>query len=384
MTTIGSTSPTTGLPPPIAPTDSSNGVKRTRSESSNSEEAPPLKRPKIEERVVLDENCGDFCPIPAEVVNLILSYCKASALVRMGTTCRRLLYLADRAPMWRELCRIAKLSVKEGASYRLEFLSAIAQENFDAYHSKAHFFSAGRYIAVNKVRALACLDQAINSDIFWKGTTFSGRQVKAVCEKAQLFFTFEGFDRSAFAFGQIETIYSQLTAIITHSKSKDVIVNSTARLFQTVMKINDHGLRAIAYSSIWNELNAIRRDKQAVERIRNGTEYMLAFLPYLKKDSRWEPADLTQFRQNRGGLSTRECGRILKKCIADNTTFLWCQQLAKGQLAGMRFKRQTEEITDQQAYEMLESLCNSPDLIRTIHWDKLQTYMKQFKDQKRV
>ncbi len=382
MAAVGSTSPTTGSPPPISLAEPSNGVKRTRSESSDSKETPPSKRPKIEEQVVLDKNCGDFYLIPSEVVNYILSCCKASALVRMGTTCKHLLYLADRAPMWAELCRTAKLSVKEGASYRLEFLSAMAGYEVGTLRSAAEFFSAGRYTAVNRVRALACWDLAIDIQTFWNGTAVSRQQGNAVLGKANLFFTFEGFQRSAFAFGQIETIYSQLTAIIAHSKSKDVIAK--ARLFQIVMKINDHGLGPIDYSSIWNALNAIERDEQVEEQTRDEIEYMLALLPYLKADGRWVPADLAQFRQNQGGLSDSECVRILKKCVADNTTFLWCRQLAKAHLARMRLEKRTEEITDQQAYEMLESLCNSPDLIRMNPPDTLQDCMKQFKDQKRV
>ncbi len=378
MAAVGSapTSLTTGSLPPIPPADSSNAVKRTRSDSSDSKEAPSSKRQKTDDWMVSCENSGNFCPIPDDVVNYILSCCKASALVQMGATCRRLLYLADRAPMWRELCAIAKLSVKEESSYRRAFLSAIAENNFDAHCSKAHFFSNGKYTAINNWRALTCWDQAINIDAFWHGPKFSERQIAVVLKKANLFFRFDDFAKSAFAPGQIDVLYGQLLHIITTCPAKDTVAE--AHLLQRAMHINDVTLLAIPYSIIWNDFNTIRRDTQASQPVRDKAEYMLAFLSTFKLAHKWHAEDLTQFQQNQGDLPDAERAKIFKQCIKDSTAPLWCHQIAKILLVLLRRNHNIEEITDEEAYEMLQSLKNASSLISTIPMNTVDELIEEF------
>ncbi len=385
MTTIGSTPP---LPansslPPISPVEPSNSIKRSHPETSDSERGPPSKRAKTDERAVLDENCGDFYLLPDLVAYQILSYCKASALVRVGVTCKRLFYIADRTPMWGELCSRAKLSVKEGDSYRWVFLSAMIEGNPKAYRSKAHFFATERYGRVDYVRALACLDRAINMEPFLtKDRAFSEPQIEAVFQKAEIFFHPFNFNRSAFAPGQINALYDQLRHIFHTCSSK----NKTAKacVLHTVVQINDLGLAALSYSSIWNALNSIRQEQQASDEVRNAAEYLLAFLCQWKPDARWDPVDLAQFRQNRGNLPEAERSRILKKCLTDQAATRWMHQMAKMDLAMQRLYKKTEEITDKEAYEMLESLKNTPNRIPVILPDTLESVMQRFGDEKRI
>ena len=273
------------------------------------------------------------------------------------------------------MCQHAKLSVKEEASYRLAFLSAIAQDNFDAHCSRARFFSNGKYTNINKMRALTCWDQAINIDAFWNGTKFSDRQITAVLKKARMFFSFEDFRKTAFVPGQIDTIYSQLESIITFSHSTKIAAQ--AILLQTVMKINDPALMAIRYSSIWNALNIIRQSEQA-SKVRDRAEYMLAFLPAFKQNHRWERADLGQFRGRHLDLPNAERIRIFKQCIADSTAPLWSHQIAKIQLVLLRRKQNIEEITDEEAYEMLQSLEKAPFLISSIPMKTVEELLGEF------
>ncbi len=312
--------------------------------------------------MILDENCGAFCPIPDDAIDLILSYCKASALVRMGTTCRRLFYLADRTPMWRELCHVAKLSVKEGASYRRAFLSAIARQTPDAYTSQACFFSNNKYTQVDKVRALACCDYAINMQPFsMNDCAFSERQIEAVFQKGELFFNPFDFKKSTLAPGQIDALYDQLGRMIETCSSKDKVAK--ARLLYMVIQINDLGLALLPYSYFWHACDGIRKDQQVSDEVRNAAEYLLAFLPKWKPDGRWEPTTLAQFRQNQGELSLAERGKIFKKCLNDQAATPWMHPMATIYLALMRVFKETEEITDEEACEMLESLKNSPSLL---------------------
>ncbi len=376
MSFVGSTPSANNQPSLIPPADPSHAVKRTRSESSLPEEAPPSKRQRTDDWMVLCENSGSFYPIPNEIINHILSCCKASALVRMGTTCRRFLYVTDRAPMWKELCEHAKLSVKEEASYRLAFLSAIAQDNFDAHCSRARFFSNGKYTNINNMRALTCWDQAINIDAFWNGTKFSDRQITAVLKKAKMFFSFEDFRKTAFVPGQIDTIYSQLESIITFSHSPKIAAQ--ARLLQTVMKINDPTLIPITYSSIWNALNTIRQSEQA-SKVRDRAGYMQAFLRDFKQNHRWERSDLGQFRGRHLDLPNAERAKIFKQCIKDSTAPLWCHQIAKILLVLLRRSHNIEEITDEEAYEMLQSLKKAPFLISTISMNTVDVLIEEFR-----
>ncbi len=213
--------------------------------------------------MALCENSGAFYPISAEVIHLILSYCRASALVRMGITCQRLLYLADRAPMWQKLCRHAKLSVKKDASYRLEFLAAIGRGDFGAHVAKGNFFYKGTYIQIDNGRGFSCFDHAIQMEPFSKDRTFSERQIHVILLKASDFFSFLTFQRSAFAPGQIDLLYSQLQHLIATCPAGNKVAQ--ARLYQTAMRLNDSGLGVILYSSIWNAFNQIRHDKEASE-----------------------------------------------------------------------------------------------------------------------
>ncbi len=385
MAAVGST-PTflTTSPLPLIPSaDPSGSLKRPRPEFSDSEEIHLSKRAKTDGRVVLDENCGSFRPIPDEVVNYILSCCKASALARIGTTCKRLFYLTDRAPMWRELCAIAKLSVKEGDSYRWEFLSAIRRENPDAYRSRACFFTMGKYTQVDHARALACWDHAINMEPFLtKNRAFSESQIDTVFQKGELFFNPFDFDKSTYAPGQIHALYDQLEHIFDTCSSKDKAAK--AWLLHTVMQINDSQIM-LSYSAFWNVFHDIRHNQQVSDAVRNSAEYLLGLLVHFKPDNkRWNPEDLAQFRQNQGELPDAERGRILKKCLNDNTAPLWMHQVAKVQIADLRLLGTTEEITDKEAYEMLESLKNSTNLIPILYRAVLERIMQQFKDQKRI
>ncbi len=111
---------------------------------------------------------------------------------------------------------------------------------------------------------------------------------------------------------------------------------------------------------------------------------MLCFLAKNSNNGgRWDPADLARFRHNQGDLPDAERARILKKCLTDKAVFEWTHRLAKRYLAEIRLNRETEEITDQEAYEMLESLQNAP-LVTQIAKDEIKDLMKQFRDQKRV
>ncbi len=366
-----------GQPPPV------NSSLPASAKPLHPEEATVPKKQKPDDWVVLCEHSGDFRPISDEVVNLMLSYCKASALVRMGTTCRRFLYLADRAPMWRELCKHAQLSVKENASCRLEFLSAITEEDIDAYSAKASFFINSNYIKPNWPYALDCLDHIINSDSFKKTSRLlSYRQIAAILRKGELFFRDSALDRSAFSPEQISSLYDQLKRMITSCPKN---MAAQANLQYTVMKINDFALGAIPYSSIWNTLNSIRLDIEAFDIDRNTAEYLLGLLCFWHEPRRWEPGDFRQFQQNGNDLPDTERSRILKKCLDDTILrYPWIHQLANVGIATMRFQKRTEEITDKQAYEILESLKNHPSRIRTISMNLIEHLMQVFRDQKRI
>ncbi len=384
MTAIppNSPSPINGSLPGAPPTAPSDSGKRSRSEPSEGE--PALKRQKIEAcdaAVALCENSGAFCPVPSDLVHRILSYCKASALVRMGTTCQRLFYLADRAPMWQGLCLRAKLSVKEHASHRLEFLAAIGRGDFEACIAKGLFFNNGKYTRIDKKRSFSCFDHAIQMEPLLQNTAFSERQIDAILFKASEFFGVRDLQRSEFAPGQIDLLYSQLTHLIATCPARDKVAK--AHLYQTCMQLNDAALGVIPYSFIWNAFNQIRHDKGAKEVDRNRAEYMLCFLPRCKQDVGWNLIDLAQFRHNQGDLPDAERARILKKGLNDKIAPEWLHRLVKHYLAEMRLNRQTEEITDKEAYEMLESLKNSP-LTPEIGKTQIKDFMQQFKDQKRV
>ncbi len=376
------TPPANSSLPEIPSTEPSHSLKRRLSASSDFEEASASKRQKTDDWMVLCENSGHFYPIPDETIHLMLSYCKASALVRIGTTCRRFLYLADRAPMWQELCQRAKLSVKEHASHRLEFLAAIAEENADAYTAKALFFTTDKYITSNQRYALAYLDHIINKNIFNDRSRFSQRQIDAVLEKERLFFNSIPIDRSLYSPGQISSLYEQLQYIITERPSQEKAAQ--ACLYISVMEANDSQPLMITYSSIWYTFNSIRLNKKLSDSCRARAEYLLAVLPYFKENDRWEPADLAQFRQNGNELPDAEYVRILKKCLADEATEGWIHQLAKIAMPHLRFQRRTEEITDREAYQMLESLKNDRSLIPSIRRETLENLMQSFKDQKRI
>ncbi len=386
-TSIGSSQPPPTNSSLSASAEPSHSLKRRLSASSDSEEAPVSKRQKIVDWMVLYENSGDFLPIPDNVVNLILSYCKASALVRMGTTCRRFLYFADRAPMWRELCKHAKLSVKENASYRLEFLSAIAEEDEDAYSAKAFFFTNSNYIKPNWPYALDCLDHIINNDSFKKTSgLLSMRQLAAILKKGELFFRDSPFDRSAFSPEQISSLYDQLECIVDRCSLQDMVAK--AALQHTVMKINDSALAAISYTSCCYTLNSIRLDRRKfIDIHRNTAEYLLGVLCFWKEAGRWDHGDFSRFREFGNELPDAERSSILKKCLADITIDLhypWILQLAKMGIATMRLQSKTEEITDKQAYEILESLKNNPSRIPTITMKTIEDLMQSFRDQKRI
>ncbi len=393
-TSIGQnpTSPANGSPPPIPPANPTSSLKRPHSElttTSDTDLAPSSKRQKTAEWVVLDENCGEFRLIPDEVVYRILSHFNASTLLTVGITCKRFLYLADRAPMWQELCLNAKLSLEKVDSFRLAFLSAITKESPDAYLSKADFFSMGIHTKQNQnralncyMRALACLDHAINMDPVWENGIFSERQIETVFKKEALFLTNKEFDRSWFAPGQIQTTYDQLDHITATCPRLDQAAR--ASLLHTVMRINDRHFQTLPILSIWNEFNTIRLDEQVSDQVRKTAKYMLSLFTVIKSTDRWEPRDFEEFKQSQRDLSDAERAKILKECIADRTALPWCSELAKWALVLMRLRNLTEEITDKEAYEMLESLKNAPYLFSNIDPELIEERMQAFRDQKRV
>ncbi len=378
------------LSPPANPS-SFFSLKRPRSEPTtpDTDLAPSSTRQKTTAWVVLDENCGDFRLIPDEVVYRIFSHLNASTLVRAGISCRRFLPIADRVPMWRELCLDAKLSIKEGDSFRLAFLSAIAKENPDAYIAKAYFFSMGAYTKENQShvlgcyrRALSCLDHAINMDPVWEQNALSERQIEIVFKKEALFLTNQEFLRSWFAPGQIQTTYDQLDYIVS-CPHKDKAAR--ASLLYTIMMMSDRDFPTLSISSVWDQLNTIRLDEQADDQVRKTAKYMLSFFSLIKPTTRWEQADFAQFIQSQRDLSHAERAKILKECIADPTALPWCNQVAKMSLVYMRLhNHSTEEITDKEAYGILESLKNAPHLFSSIDQELIEERMQAFRDQKRV
>ncbi len=377
MTAVGPPSP----PSPQSPTpESAPPVKRTRSDSSalaDSDRAS--KRQKTDNRGVLYENSGDFYPIPDEVIQRLFSYLRASPLVLAGITCRRLLHLADRASMWKELCARAQLPVAEGASYRLEFLSAIHMENPDAYISKAYFFSTGGYAQRNKIRALAFLDHAINTDTFLEKNALSERQIKAVFQKKGFFRDPTSmFSPFKYAPGQITTLQAQLTQILTTCPLGTV--QSTVILFQLFLLMKDASNTGhIPYSIIWKGLNSARLDERASERDRRTASYALCFMPALSR-ARWDPADLAHFQANHCGLSYEESIEILKECMADPGATKTERQFAKYlMLRTHQYVKPTQLMTDQEAYALLESLNNERYLCRAIDRKELESMMKKLK-----
>ncbi len=357
--------------------------KRDCSEFSNSEDAPPSKRQRTDGWLFLCENSGNFCPIPDETMNHMLSYCKASALGRIGTTCRWLLYLADRAPMWRELCLHAKLSVKEGASYRLEFLSAIAKEDYQAYMSKAHFFSTDKYTKVNKARVLAYLDCAIAMDYFPDQSAFSERQIEAVFQKCHLFF--EGWRGELFIPGQIDPIYNQLKIIKQTHPDCSGSLSRTASVFFMFMHIKQISKALpLRYSVCWNELNKIRLDKDESHSNRQTAKFLLSFMP-LSSPTKWVGRNLAAFRNHPGDLPEAERVEIFQELLADAEIPSYIREDAKYLMANMRLENRTEKITDQEACDMLESLTNvfrissNPRSLA-----RIQAKIQAFRDQGRV
>ncbi len=385
------TPPANGSLPPSPPTSPSSSLKRPRSEppaTPDSDLIPSSKRQKTTEWVVLDENCGDFRLIPDEIVHRILSNFNASTLLTVGITCKRFLYLADRAPMWEELCLDAKLSLEKVDSFRLAFLSAIEKENPDAYISKADFFLTGKYTEVNqehalacKTRALACLDHAINMETFSKNGVFSERQVEIVLKKEALFLNNMNFARSAFAPGQILITFEQLKHVIKTCPSQDQAAR--AGILNAVMSINDTS-RVVSYSSIWNTFHKIRLDEQVSDQVRKTAKYMLSILKCQKPQTRWARPDFTTFHQSNRDLPAAERAKILKECIADQTALPWCRELAKTTLAFLQLKRAAGGITDKEAFEMLEPLKNSFSQPSGLNLVSLESLMEQFRAQNRV
>ncbi len=382
-----------GSLPPIPPANPTSSLKKSRSEPTTAptlDLIPSSKRQKTTKWVVLDENCGAFRLIPDEVVYRIFSHLNASTLVRAGITCKRFLPIADRAPMWEELCLNAKLSLEKVDSFRLTFLSAIAKENPDAYLSKAHFFSRGTYTKENPIhtldsyiRTLACLDHAINMDpVVWKEGSFSERQIETVFKKEALFLTNREFNRSQFAPGQIQTTYDQLKYIASNCPHKDKAAR--ASILYTVMMMNDRDFPTVSISQIWAAFNTIRLDEQVSDQVRKTAKYMLSLFTVIKSTDRWEPRDFEEFKQSQRDLPNAERVKILKECIADPAAFTWCSELAKSSLAYIRFFNLTKEITDKEAYEMLESLKNTPYLFSEIDPEFIEERMQAFRNQNRV
>ncbi len=348
-----------------------------RIHSGFSEGDPALKRQKIEKA-----EAPDFFVIPAEVIQRIFSLLKAFPLVCFGATCKRLFWLEGRASMWQELCLRAKLSVKEDFSYRKEFLSAIANNNSQAYMSQARFFTDGTHIGIDRTRALEYL-----CDVIKRETALTSRKIaseiaiEAVLQKRSILPDDEFFNENQFPSGKIDAIYDELEKIMADTyPSKSV--KTSARLFYTLMKFNDFSPPKAVYSCTWDDLNRIRLDEEVNPRDRVTAKYLLCCLDY---QNFWDEEDFLAFYGNPNHvLSWPEHIKILKECVADKEAPLWIHQAAKFQIAEVQESMDREPIADQQAYEILESLSASTHLTEQVDLEEIETLMKAFRDQGRV